>query len=117
MATVFDDGFVEAYAKSTGVKQVIPEHWLDHPVLGKDFSLTPSAKARQIAADQPSESWTHEQLDAYVTDHGLDLGDAKTKAEKVAAITVAEEALIPRGPDGEPLEQSGEPGDGVGATT
>ena len=49
MATVFDDGFVEAYSKKTGQKQVIPEHWLDDPVLGKDFELTPSAKAQAAA--------------------------------------------------------------------
>lgn len=37
--------FVEVTAKSTGDKQVIPAHWLDHPVLGKDFQLTTEAKA------------------------------------------------------------------------
>jgi hypothetical protein len=110
MSTVFTEGFVEAYSTKTGLKQVIPEHWLDHPLLGKDFSLTPSAKAREVAADQPSESWTHKQLDKYVADHGLDLGDARTVVEKVAAIAAAEPSLIPRGPDGEPLEQPGAPG-------
>lgn len=104
MATVFDEGFVEAYAKTTGDKQVIPAHWLDHPVLGKNFSRTPSAKAREAAAEVPSESWTHKQLDKYAADNELDLGDARTVAEKVAAISAAEEARIPRGPDGEVLD-------------
>jgi hypothetical protein len=105
MSSVFDEGFVEAYAKSTGTKQVIPQHWLDDPVLGKNFSLTPSAKAREVVADQPSESWTHKQLDKYAADNDLALGDARTVAEKVAAIAAAEEARIPRGPDGEPLAE------------
>ena len=39
--------FVDAYAKSTGQKQLIPESWLDHPVLGQDFELTPRAKSRR----------------------------------------------------------------------
>lgn len=41
--------FVEAYSKSTGQKQRIPIEWLDHPVLGADFSKTPTAKAAEAA--------------------------------------------------------------------
>lgn len=40
--------FVAAYSKKTGQKQRVPEHWLGHPTLGKDFSKTP----RQKAADK-----------------------------------------------------------------
>ncbi|WGX98725.1 hypothetical protein [Nocardioides sp. L-11A] len=43
------DGFVEVYAKSTGRKQRVPEHWLDHPVLSRDFEKTPSARAAEQA--------------------------------------------------------------------
>lgn len=44
------DGFVSAYAIATGKKQRIPRHWLDHPVFGPRFSLTPSARAAEEEA-------------------------------------------------------------------
>lgn len=37
----------------------------------------------------PSEEWTAKQLDAYAAAEGLDIGSAKTKPEKVAAIAAA----------------------------
>lgn len=111
------DPFVSAYAKSTGLKQRIPRHWLGHPVLGRDFELTPSAKAasagdhsppeRQFflarggdvfAADDmaagpvaaPDESWTRALLDAYARDvWGLRPSDMRTKADVVTAIATA----------------------------
>lgn len=37
--------------------------------------------------ETPTEDWTHDQLDAYAREHGIDLpSTAKTKADKVAAI-------------------------------
>jgi hypothetical protein len=36
--------FVEAVAKSTGKTQIIPEHWVDHPVLGSDFKVSKEIK-------------------------------------------------------------------------
>lgn len=38
---------------------------------------------------EPSESWKSAELDAYAADLGVDLGEAKTKAEKVAVIVAA----------------------------
>lgn len=38
---------------------------------------------------EPSESWKAAELDAYAADLGIDLGGAKTKAEKVGAIVAA----------------------------
>ncbi|NGZ99624.1 hypothetical protein G5V59_02505 [Nocardioides sp. W3-2-3] len=65
---VMTDGFVEVYAKSTGAKQSVPEHWLSHPVLGRDFSKTPLTKAIEARAagaespsGEPSDAWTREQ--------------------------------------------------------
>lgn len=39
--------FVAAYDKRTGVKHSVPEHWLNHPVLGKNLSRTPKSKAAE----------------------------------------------------------------------
>lgn len=43
--------FVDAYNTSTGVKQTIPRRWLDHPVLGVGFSLTPQATVAELKAE------------------------------------------------------------------
>jgi hypothetical protein len=113
MTTVFTEGFVEAYAKSTGEKQVIPEHWLGDPVLGKNFELTPSAKARaaaeagtltrvEVPEGDPTDSWTHAQLDQYALDRSIDLLGTKTVKDKVAAIALAAEAQGAGGPGDDP---------------
>lgn len=39
--------FVTAYSKTTGRKQVVPAHWLDHKVLGRNIRKTPLAESRQ----------------------------------------------------------------------
>ena len=40
----------------------------------------------------PSEEWSAKQLDAYAESKGFDIGSAKTKPEKVAAIAAAASA-------------------------
>lgn len=44
--------FVEVVAKSTRTKQRIPRHWLDHPILGRDFELPPSTRDTSVASSQ-----------------------------------------------------------------
>lgn len=84
------DGFVSAYSKSTGLKQRIPRHWIGHPVLGRDFELTPSAKAAVIEEiGDPSESWKREDLDKHAQKLGLDTTDLPNKGEVLAAIEAA----------------------------
>lgn len=41
--------FVEVYSSTTGAKQSVPSHYLDHPVLSKGIRKTPLQKA----ADTP----------------------------------------------------------------
>lgn len=88
------DGFVEAYAKSTGLKQLIPQHWLKDPVLGRNFEITPSAKARagedgpadEQPLGEPAETWTRKQLDEHAAALGVDSAAMANKAEVLAAI-------------------------------
>jgi hypothetical protein len=35
---------VEVASKGTGIKQVVPREWLDHPVLKGDLQIVPSAR-------------------------------------------------------------------------
>ena len=43
--------FAEVYAKSTGRKMRVPEHWLEHPVLGQNIRKTPLSEKQQRQAD------------------------------------------------------------------
>lgn len=98
------DGFIEVYAKSTGLKQTIPEHWLDDPYLGRDFSRTPSARSRELEAtatptpdggltaavvDDPDESWTRDRLNQHAAGLGVDTTSLPNKAEVLQAIQAA----------------------------
>lgn len=50
------DNFVTAYSVKTGEPQRIPRHWLEHPVLGKNYRLKPARKARPVVETvQPVE--------------------------------------------------------------
>lgn len=94
------EGMVEVRAKSTGLKQTIPEHWLDHPVLGKDFELTPTGKAQQAQAEGPSLDWTLAQLTEHADDHGVDRTGLRSKADVLSAIEAhAAAAAAPQNAD------------------
>lgn len=124
MTDVFVDGFVDAYSKSTGQKQRIPEHWLDHPVLGKDFTLTPSARAREDAAaaaptaqegltpssiaDEPSDAWTRERLDRHAAGLDLDTTGLPNKGEVLAAIEAAATQISDGNPPTDQTPAAGE---------
>jgi hypothetical protein len=43
---------VQVYRKDTGEKVWVPEHYLDHPTLGKPFRKTPTQKSRDSEAEQ-----------------------------------------------------------------
>lgn len=85
---VFNGGFTTVYSKTTGAEQLVPNHFLDHPVLGADFTTTPPTEAAVEQASTPTEAWTHAQLDHYASSHEppIDLTGATTKADKVALI-------------------------------
>jgi hypothetical protein len=81
------DDFVEVYSKTTGAKQMVPPHFIDHPVLGKDF--TPTSAGREVLAlsdGAPSLSWTREQLDDHAAALGIDGSALSNKGEVLAAI-------------------------------
>lgn len=44
---------VTAYNTRTGAFQDIPAHWIDHPIWGEDWTLTPPPEAREpLCCDQ-----------------------------------------------------------------
>lgn len=78
--------FIEAVAKTTGRKQTIPAHWLDHPTLGQNFRLPPSVEQETTRTPEPSDNWTVKQLRKYAEDNTVDLTGLTTKPEILAAI-------------------------------
>lgn len=83
------DDFIEVYAKATGLKQLVPAHFLDNPVLSKGLELTPSGREQQRLNAGPSMDWTLEQLQTHA---GPDAAGLRTKAEVLAVIEAAAEA-------------------------
>lgn len=108
------DGFVSAYSKTTGKKQRVPEHWIGHPVLGRNLALTPSAIAavQEEVGEQPSESWKREDLDAHALKLGLDTTGLSNKGEVVAAIETAVVEAEEHQDSGDDPSPDQDPGDG-----
>lgn len=79
--------FVDVFSKATGRPHRVPEHFVDHPVLGRDITTTPPADATPTG--EPSEEWTVAQLKDHATRHGVSLGGATTKADILAALNQA----------------------------
>lgn len=107
-----DPRFVYAVNPS-GQKQRIPRHWLNHPVLSKNFRLTPALAAEARLAGEPGEDWKVSELKDYADEHGVDRTGLTSKADLLAAIN---EATTPQTTD--PAPGSGEPpanGDDEGA--
>lgn len=52
---------IHAYRKDTGEKVTIPEHWVDDPTLGEQFTTTPPA-ARSTAAQPDGDATTNSEV-------------------------------------------------------
>ena len=83
--------FVQAYAKTTGRIQRVPEYFIGDPVLGANLELTPSQAARDVtgASSLPDDTWTLAQLRSYASEQGVDLAGATRKDDVLAAVTAA----------------------------
>lgn len=87
---LFQPGFVEAVAVSTGQKQMVPAHWLDEDSPFVDqFTQTPSAKQLEARSETPDDTWTVKQLREHATQAGIDLAGANTKADVLSALNDA----------------------------
>lgn len=90
--------FVDVVVEATGRTEMVPAEWVDDPVLGVGISPVPVASEPVDPAEAPTERNTVEEIDTFAADHGIDLGDAGTKAEKVAVINDAVAAVQPPEP-------------------
>lgn len=79
--------FIEVASVTTGKKQRIPEHWLEHPTFGPKFRMLPSQKQEAERTPEPSENWTVKQLRDHAEVAGIDLAGASTKDDILAALS------------------------------
>lgn len=96
--------FVEAVNTATGIEQPVPEDWLDDPILGIGLEKTVAQKVydgevdAEVVEQPPTEKDTVAEIDDFAKRAQIDLGDAKTKADKVAVILDALDAAAPVDP-------------------
>lgn len=82
--------FTEAYSLTTGVKQRIPAHWLEDPVLGRDFRKTPTQ--RELDGElgpRPSEASTVKEIEKYAEKAGIEIDSSAKKSDQLTAIEAA----------------------------
>lgn len=103
--------FIEVVNTATGIEQQVPEDYLDNPVLGKGLEKTVAQKVADgevepaAVAEPPTERDTHEVIDDFAKTAGIDLGDAKTKAEKLEVINAALASAAPAPTDAGPAPE------------
>jgi hypothetical protein len=95
------EGFVDVVVEATGRVETVPADWVGHPVLGVGITPVPVAAEPVDPAEAPTERNTVAEIDDFAAGYGIDLGEASTKAEKVAVIDEALAAVAP--PEPEPV--------------
>lgn len=93
-AGVFVDG--SFHPAGSEPPKAVAEQITNPKAWGKSVKDDPAPSTPAPAGDfpegEPSEEWTGKQLDAYAASKSVDLGAAKNKADKVAAIKAAAQA-------------------------
>lgn len=78
--------FIQVVVTATGRKQWVPEHYLNHPVLGAGIQLPPSVRDKTLPEGDPTKSWTRAHLDQYAARLGIGTTDLANKTEVLDAI-------------------------------
>lgn len=93
--------FVEVTNTLSGAVERVPEDYLDNPVLGQNLEKTVAQRVAdgeveaEVVEQPPTEKDTAADIEAFADKARIDLGDAKTKADKVEVITAALAAAAP----------------------
>lgn len=93
------DGKVVAYSTRTGREARVPPHYLTNPVLAAQWSPTPVVGTTDR---RPSTSWNNPDIETWADEHGVDLGEAETKAEMLAVISNTPDPADTPSPDNTP---------------
>ncbi|MEL4357040.1 MULTISPECIES: hypothetical protein [unclassified Luteococcus] len=80
---VVHGGVIYAAGTARADAQDVPTGpWWSEPVT----DTKPEAADEPVTDTKPDESWKNDDIKAYAESHGIDLGEAKTKADMLAAI-------------------------------
>lgn len=112
--------FVDAYNPETGIKQSVPEHFLDDPILGRSLRKTPSQRALDGELGQaPTDESTIAEIRDFANEAEIDLAGLTRKPDLLGAVqaVVGTDPLpepVPAGdvavlPDADPELAAGEP--------
>lgn len=106
--------FIEVHNKATGRNEVIPEDWLDSPVLNHDVNGDPLERviplSPELVAERPTADSTHADIDAFAEEAGVEFPEGtKTKADKMAVLDELAPAAREPEPVAPPVPES-EPG-------
>lgn len=94
------DGFVDVYDVNTGIKQRVPAHFLDDPVLGRNIKKTPSQRALDGELGQaPTADSTVAEIRAFAEDAEIDVTGLRKHDELLAAV----QAVVGTDPLPEPV--------------
>lgn len=78
------DGKVAAYSRTTGRETRVPPHYLTNPALADQWSATPVVGTHDR---RPSASDSKADIEKWADEHGVDTGEAETKADLLDAIS------------------------------
>lgn len=74
--------FVDVYNPETGIKQSVPEHFLDDPILGRNLRKTPSQRALDGELGQaPTADSTIADIRVFADEAEIDVTGLSLKAE------------------------------------
>ncbi len=92
--------FVDVYNPETGIKQSVPEHFLDDPILGRNLRKTPSQLALDGELGQaPTSESTVAEIREFAANAEIDLTGLSRKAELLGAV----QAVVGTDPLPEPV--------------
>ncbi|WP_248582601.1 hypothetical protein [Nocardioides sp. InS609-2] len=81
------DGFVEVYDTITGLKQRVPAHFVDDPILGRNIQKTPSQRALEGQLGQaPTEASTVAEIRSFADEAEIDVSGLRKHADLLGAV-------------------------------
>jgi hypothetical protein len=92
--------FVDVFNPETGIKQSVPEHFLDDPILGRSLRKTPSQRALDGELGQaPTADSTIAEIKAFADEAEIDVAGLRKHDELLSAV----QAVVGTDPLPEPV--------------
>lgn len=80
--------YQDAVVSAAGFKDESVSRAIDNGLV-EEVDAPAGSSSDTAADDKPTDKWTNEKIVAYAAEHSIDLGEATTKKELLAAIAAA----------------------------